>query len=294
MRRDERDVEPRRPACNWCTENGPRTIRHGQSKTAVVDPPWCGLDRARAERPGASQPDDRSLPRFDRRTTPSGARFRRIGTLRRRGAPVVSSARDRIRRRSAQPIQRTPSAGCQLSTRCRVREVANRDRIERFLNALAREATTDTQVFLVGGTSAVLIGWREATVDVDLVMRPESDALLRAIPMLKERLNINVELASPDQFIPVPPDWEERSPLVSRIGRLTIRHYDFVAQALSKIERGHTRDLADVQAMVARGLITPALVRDQFARIESELYRFPAIDPPSFRKAIDDAFPPPS
>lgn len=172
-----------------------------------------------------------------------------------------------------------------------MRELADRDRIERFLDALAREATTDTQVFLVGGTSAVLVGWRNATVDVDLVMRPESDALLRAIPALKERLNINVELASPDQFIPVPPGWEERSPWVAQIGRLTIRHYDFVAQALSKIERGHTRDLADVQAMVARRLITPLQVRDQFARIEPDLYRFPAIDPASFRAAVDEVFP---
>lgn len=171
-------------------------------------------------------------------------------------------------------------------------EVANRDRVDRFLHALAREATTDTRIFLVGGTSAVLIGWRDPTVDVDLVMRPESDALLRAIPILKGRLNINVELASPDQFMPVPPGWEDRSPFVSRIGHLTIRHYDFVAQALSKIERGHTRDLADVQAMKERGLITPSQVRDQFARIEPDLYRFPAIDPASFREAIDEVFPP--
>jgi hypothetical protein len=173
-----------------------------------------------------------------------------------------------------------------------VREVADRRRIDDFLTALAREATADVQVFLVGGTSAVLIGWRDATIDVDLVMRPESDALLRAIPMLKERLDINVELASPDQFIPVALGWEDRSPLISRIGRLTVRHYDFVAQALAKIERGHTRDLADVEAMLARRLITGREVRDQFARMEAELYRFPAIDPASFRAAVDALFPP--
>ena len=173
-----------------------------------------------------------------------------------------------------------------------MREVADRQRIDAFLTALAREATTDVEVFLVGGTSAVLIGWRNATVDVDVVMRPETDELLRAIPALKERLNINVELASPDHFIPVPPGWEDRSPLVGRIGRLTVRHYDFVAQALSKIERGHARDLADVEAMIARGLITPSQVRDQFARMEADLYRFPAIDPASFRKAVDTLFPP--
>ena len=178
-----------------------------------------------------------------------------------------------------------------------MRQIADKARIEAFLTALAREATAATDVFLVGGTSAVLVGWRPATIDIDLVMRPESDSMLRAIPSLKERLNVNVELAnvelaSPDQFMPVPPGWEERSPMISRIGRVTFRHYDFTAQALAKIERGHARDLADVDAMLARGLIVDSEVRAMFARMEPELYRFPAIDAPSFRRAVDAVFPP--
>ena len=72
------------------------------------------------------------------------------------------------------------------------------------MTALAREATADVNVFLVGGTSAVLLGWRDSTMDVDLAVRPENDAMLRAIPHLKERLHLNVEFASPDLFIPVP------------------------------------------------------------------------------------------
>jgi hypothetical protein len=173
-----------------------------------------------------------------------------------------------------------------------VRDVADRERIEAFLNALAQEATQETTVFVVGGTSAVLVGWRASTIDIDLVMRPESDAMLRAIPALKERLHVNVELASPDQFMPVPAGWESRSPLITRIGQVTFRHYDFCAQALAKIERGHGRDLTDVEAMVARGLINGPEVRAMFARMEPELYRFPAIDPPSFRRAVEEVFPP--
>lgn len=173
-----------------------------------------------------------------------------------------------------------------------MREVADQARIEAFLAALAREATADTDVYLVGGTSAVLVGWRPTTIDVDLVMRPESDAMLRAIPVLKEQLRLNVELASPDQFIPVPAGWEERSPIIVRIGRVTYHHYDFTAQALAKIERGHARDLADVEAMRNRGLIETREVRRQFELLEPQLYRFPAIDPPSFRRAVDAIFPP--
>lgn len=173
-----------------------------------------------------------------------------------------------------------------------MREVADKARIEAFLEALAIAATEETEVFLVGGTSAVLVGWRTTTIDLDLVMRPESDAMLRAIPALKERLRLNVELASPDQFIPVPDGWQQRSPLIRRIGKVTYRHYDFVAQALAKIERGHSRDVADVQAMLERGLVSSDEVRRQYAIIEPQLYRFPAIDPPSFRRAVDAAFPP--
>lgn len=172
-----------------------------------------------------------------------------------------------------------------------MREVATRDRIDAFLQALAREASGAVDVFLVGGTSAVLEGWRDSTIDIDLVIRPDSDAMLRAIPALKERLQVNVELASPDQFIPVPAGWEQRSPVFRRIGQVTVRHYDFTAQALAKIERGHGRDLADVAAMVSRGLTTPASVRAQFALMEANLYRFPAIDPASFRRAVDALFP---
>ncbi|MEP6622376.1 MAG: DUF6036 family nucleotidyltransferase [bacterium] len=172
-----------------------------------------------------------------------------------------------------------------------MREVADRERIEAFLVALARAATRSVDVFLVGGTSAVLVGWRATTVDIDLVMRPEADEILRAIPELKERLQLNVELASPDQFIPVPPGWELRSPVISRIGRVTIHHYDFCAQALAKIERGHDRDLADVDAMLAHGLIDAGQVRAQFAQMEPHLYRFPSIDPSSFRSAVDAIFP---
>ena len=173
-----------------------------------------------------------------------------------------------------------------------MRDLATRDRINAFLVALAREASTPVVVYLVGGTSAVVEGWRDSTIDIDLAIRPDSDPMLRAIPALKERLQVNVELASPDLFIPVPAGWEERSPMLRQIGQMTVRHFDFTAQALAKIERGHGRDLTDVQAMVMRGLTTAARVRAQFDLMEAQLYRFPAIDPASFRRAVDAVFPP--
>ena len=117
-----------------------------------------------------------------------------------------------------------------------MREVADGARIRRFLRALGREADEGT-AYLTGGATAVLVGWRDTTIDVDLKLVPESERTLRALPRLKDELRINVELASPADFIPVPAGWEDRSPFVTREGRLTIRHFDPYAQALAKLER---------------------------------------------------------
>jgi hypothetical protein len=167
-----------------------------------------------------------------------------------------------------------------------MRELADSTRIERFMNELGRAVQIDSHVYFTGGATAVLQGWRDTTIDVDIKLIPDREEILREIPRLKEELNLNVELAAPSDFIPLPPGWEDRSPLIRREGRVTFHHFDPVAQALSKIERGHAQDLQDVEELIARGLVDPSDLRAQFEAIEPELYRFPAIDPASFRQAL--------
>jgi len=171
-----------------------------------------------------------------------------------------------------------------------MRELADSTRIEQFMRALGRVAKDEGRVYLTGGATAVLHGWRATTIDVDIKLIPDRDELLREIPRLKEELNLNVELAAPSDFIPLPDGWEERSPLIRREGSLSFHHFDPVAQALSKAERGHEQDLLDVKEMIASGLVDPADALAQFESIESELYRFPAIDPDSFRRSVEQLF----
>jgi uncharacterized nucleotidyltransferase DUF6036 len=170
-----------------------------------------------------------------------------------------------------------------------MRGLADAERIRRFMRALGTAASAEARVYFTGGATAVLNGWRESTIDVDIRPVPEHDALLRAIPRLKEELSINIELASPDHFVPVKPGWEDRSPFISREGRVSFHHFDFYAQALSKIERGHTQDVEDVREMLGRGLVQRAELRAYFEEIEPLLYRYPAIDPSSFRRAVIEA-----
>ena len=162
------------------------------------------------------------------------------------------------------------------------------DGLRRFMVEIGRAVTEPVDVYFTGGVTAILHGWRESTIDIDLAVVPESDELLRAVPRLKETLSLNVELASPDHFIPEVPGWRDRSPFIAREGAVTFRHYDFYAQALSKIERGHDQDLRDVQRMIDDGLVERVQLARHFEAIEPLLYRFPAIDPAAFRRAVDD------
>jgi hypothetical protein len=170
-----------------------------------------------------------------------------------------------------------------------MRPPVDESRIRALASELGRVASQPVRIYLTGGSTAVLEGWRETTIDVDLRFEPEDDEMLRALPALKDRLGLNIELASPPDFIPELPGWRERSPHVFREGRVDVHHFDPYSQALSKIERGFDQDVDDVRSMIERGLVDPPRLRELYDTIEPELYRYPAIDPPAFRHKLDVA-----
>jgi hypothetical protein len=169
-----------------------------------------------------------------------------------------------------------------------MRGLTDREKLQRFMRALGQSARAETRVYLTGGATAVLLGWRDTTIDVDVELVPDRDELLRAIAALKEELHINVEIASPAHFIPPLPGWEDRSVFIAREGQVSFYHYDFYAQALSKIERGHAQDRADVATMLDTGLVDPKRLRELFEASSEQLHRYPAIDARSFRRALDE------
>ena len=88
-----------------------------------------------------------------------------------------------------------------------MRDPVDAGRIRQLMEALDRAAHEAGRVYLTGGGTAVLMGWRASTIDVDVKFIPDNDAILRAIPGIKEDLRLNIELASPVDFIPVPEGW---------------------------------------------------------------------------------------
>jgi len=169
-----------------------------------------------------------------------------------------------------------------------MRYEADKRKVLEFIAALGSCVRGPGKVYLTGGATALLLGWREMTVDIDLKSDPEPPGFFEAIAELKEKLDVNLELASPDLFIPEVPGWRERSQFIGRFGQVDFFHYDYFAQALSKLERSHSRDLLDVAAMMERGLITKSRISALFQEIQPRLIRYPAVDAPSFTVAIEN------
>jgi len=160
--------------------------------------------------------------------------------------------------------------------------------LKQFMQELAMAARSPGKVYFTGGATALLLGFREQTIDIDLKLDPEPEGAFEAIATLKNRLDLNVELASPDDFIPRAPDWREQSRLIASIGRVEFYHYDFSLQALAKLERGHAQDLEDVRSLVRGGYVTAAELKTRFTQIEPGLLRYPAIDPRQFRHKLEE------
>jgi hypothetical protein len=161
---------------------------------------------------------------------------------------------------------------------------------ERKVRALCAElgsrASEPVRLYLTGGATAVLEGWRLSTVDVDLRLEPDSEELLRLLPELKKRLGLSIELASPPDFVPELPGWRERSIFLFAIGRLEVFHFDPYSQAFAKIERAFEQDLQDVSEMVRSGLVKPQRLRELFEQVRAHLYRYPAINADALERKV--------
>jgi hypothetical protein len=137
-----------------------------------------------------------------------------------------------------------------------LRAKVDRARIELFLSKLSERFHRPAQILLVGGTTLVFEELRDQTLDIDLVIQVDPNhhgELIQAIRKLKDQLSINVEEASPADFIPLPSGFENRHKFVERYGKIDVMHFDLYSTALSKIERGREQDFEDVLSLLQAG-----------------------------------------
>lgn len=147
-------------------------------------------------------------------------------------------------------------------------------RIREFLRRLGQRFRHPATLHLVGGTTLVLDGYRASTLDIDITYQvaPEHHAaLVEAIRAIQRQLAINVEEASPGDFIPLPRGWEDRHEFLGRFGHIEVFHFDPYSTALSKIARGHEEDFHDVMALLRHERIEMDRLERAFREIEPRL-----------------------
>jgi len=169
-----------------------------------------------------------------------------------------------------------------------MRPPLDKERLLEFLKAFGENTQGSGRIYLTGGATALLHGWREMTIDVDIKADPEPGNFFESIAKLKDELGVNIELAAPDQFIPSLPGWRERSLFIDRFGDLDVYHYDPYSQALAKLERGHPRDLDDVESMHREGLVQTDRLEELFENIRERLIEYPSIEADIFADIVED------
>ena len=158
-----------------------------------------------------------------------------------------------------------------------------------LMRELARSVRSQRhyRIYLVGGGTAVLEGWRESSIDADLYAK--QDDIFRDVQSIKERLNLNIEFVRPEDFVPPLEGSDTRHVFIETVGRVSFYHYDPYAQLLSKVVRGFARDVTDAKAFVTSGMVDPDRFRNLVQSIPESVYsKYPRLSSAAVRAAVDD------
>jgi hypothetical protein len=170
-----------------------------------------------------------------------------------------------------------------------MRDELTQDRLRALMREIARTAPRGRtyRVYLVGGGTAVHAGWRSSSVDADLFSEDES--VFREIQRIKEHLNINIEFARPEHFVPALRDSESRHLFIETLNKVSYYHYDPYAQVLSKVVRGFERDLDDARHFVRSGMVDAGTLRALVERVPESAYaRYPNLTPTAVLEAVEE------
>ena len=104
---------------------------------------------------------------------------------------------------------------------------------------------------------------------------------------IKERLNINIEFARPED-LPALDGTSDRHLFIEKVGAITFYHYDPYAQLFSKVVRGFQRDLDDARKFVSSGTVDSLQFRALVANIPDAAYaRYPSLSKKGVEGAVD-------
>ena len=166
------------------------------------------------------------------------------------------------------------------------RKTVTKETIQTFMKSIGKMLKKNATFYLTGGSTAILYGFREGTIDIDIA--GDMDELFSHIPKLKERLQINIEMAKPTDFVPSLPGEKNRHIMIGTFGKVTFMHFDPYSQVFSKIVRGHATDMVDVKALVRQGLVSAKKLNEMVKKLpDSKFTRYPRLNRPAVEAAVE-------
>ena len=121
-----------------------------------------------------------------------------------------------------------------------------KDEIQIFLERLSLHYTQPVKLYLLGGSALCYLGSPRRTVDIDCTIEGSTQALVATVESIANDLKMEVEIVPIDEFIPLPPESENRHHPAGQFGSIKVFVFDPYSIALSKLARGFDTDIQDV------------------------------------------------
>jgi hypothetical protein len=115
------------------------------------------------------------------------------------------------------------------------------DVLKLFFQRLSEQYFERTEFYLLGGSALCLLGSPHETLDVDYALNwgaGNVNAFQNAIERLASAMKLDLEAVPLGEFIPLPPEAEQRRRLFGVFGKIDVYIFDLYSIALSKIARG--------------------------------------------------------
>ncbi len=165
-------------------------------------------------------------------------------------------------------------------------ESLSRSQIDRFLTAVGQRCEPDTTLYLLGGGALELLGGARPTIDLDYVSDDlQSDSLQQLLTQTADEMQIELEAVPIAEFVPLPPDADNRAVFVGEFGNLTVYVFDPYTIALSKLDRGFDTDIEDILFLVQRQLILVETLADFVETAVTQAKQFD-LDPTAMRQRL--------
>ncbi len=169
-------------------------------------------------------------------------------------------------------------------------EPVTSEAIRAFLQQLSERFPKRATFYLLGGSALCLLGspreTRDLDYEVELAAESAEEFELVAAQLAKE-MRLDLERVPLAEFIPLPPNANDRRRAVGKFGHLDIYIFDLYSIALSKIARGFEADLEDVMFMLHERLIGFSALEQHAQAILPNLAQAD-IDPNDFRAYLEE------